>query len=434
MAWSASCAFPVLLIAFSTGPPVRRTGAAVDGGTNCSVCHSTFAPANSDPRGSVAIAVGNYTPGAVQQIQVTVKHPDQMRWGFELTARVASDPTKPAGTLAPGDQVRVRCDTGGDAPCADGVTQFAEHNNAPVTEVGAGFTFNVSWTPPATNVGDVVFYAAGNAANGDKNLTGDRIYTTNKIISPASGCTLTGTPTITSVLNGASFKAGIAANALVSIFGSGFQTAGVKRAAIDADVTNNAYPSALSCAAVEIDGKRAPVMYVDSGQLNVQAPSGTSQGMVTVRVLLNPDTPGQVGGAVAMTPTAASSAALFTSDGTRAIAQFAGTSNLVAAATPATAGDIITFWATGLGATQPQIPAGMIDTGLAPLAQVPAVTIGGVPVATTDMFYAGLSPGSLSCLYQLNVRVPVGVPAGAAAVKVQIGSLSSPDGITIPIK
>src|ERR1039457_2530545 len=54
-------ALPTLLMGYSTGPPIKRTGAAVDGGTNCSACHRTFAPANSDATGSVRITADNYT-------------------------------------------------------------------------------------------------------------------------------------------------------------------------------------------------------------------------------------------------------------------------------------------------------------------------------------------------------------------------------------
>ena len=85
-------AAPITLLAFSTGPPVRRTGAPIDGGLNCSVCHFTFAPANSDSRGSVAIAAASYSPGVMQTITVTVMHPEAIRWGFQITARAISDP------------------------------------------------------------------------------------------------------------------------------------------------------------------------------------------------------------------------------------------------------------------------------------------------------------------------------------------------------
>src|ERR1035441_3819897 len=103
---------PVALMAYSTGPPPKRTGAAVDGGIQCTACHRTYAPVNSDPRGSVRIDAASYVPGVVQGIKVTVSHPEALRWGFELSARLASDETKVAGTFAPNSVVRVICDDG----------------------------------------------------------------------------------------------------------------------------------------------------------------------------------------------------------------------------------------------------------------------------------------------------------------------------------
>src|SRR5215471_20088731 len=195
---------PVSLIAFSTGPPVKRTGAAVDGGLNCTACHRTFAPANSDARGSVAITSASYTLSVKQIIKVTVTHPEAARWGFQLTARLVSDETKPAGTFTGDDIVKVLCDDGTAAPCASASqTQFAEHSNAPRTATGAGFTFNVTWTPPATDVGDVIFYAAGNAADGNGAPTNDRIYTTALRIS--GPCSLMQKPSIAAALNAQRF-------------------------------------------------------------------------------------------------------------------------------------------------------------------------------------------------------------------------------------
>ena len=87
-------AVPVMLFAFSAGPPVKRTGAAVDGGTNCTSCHATYGPANSDARGSVVITAANYVPGVKQTLTVSVKHPEALRWGFQLIARTTADQTK----------------------------------------------------------------------------------------------------------------------------------------------------------------------------------------------------------------------------------------------------------------------------------------------------------------------------------------------------
>src|SRR5438445_13489935 len=106
---------PVPLIAFSTGPPVKRTGAAIDGGVTCTACHTSFRPANSDARGSLVINAASYTPGVKQTIKVTISHPDAARWGFQLTARTVSDESKPAGTFTGDDIVKVLCDNGAPA-------------------------------------------------------------------------------------------------------------------------------------------------------------------------------------------------------------------------------------------------------------------------------------------------------------------------------
>ena len=430
MVWSAVATFPVVLFAFSTGPPAQRTGAPVDGGLNCTACHRTFAPANSDPRGSVTVAAAAYSPGVTQTIKVTIQHPLQKRWGFQLTARLASDPSKQAGTFAVNSLVRVRCANCSDAPC-NGGTEFPEHNNAQFTDVGAGFTYTVDWTPPSTNVGDVIFYAAGNAANGDGTFNGDYIYTTSAIVSPAS-CALTGLPGISAVGNGASFQTTISPGALVTLFGSGFQPSGLTRSVFPADIVNSVYPSKLSCVAVEIDGKRAPLIYLQGNQINAQAPMNVSQGMVAVRVLLNPDTPAQITSSTIMVASNAYSAGLFTLDGKNAAATTAAGQVLGAGGT-AKAGDMITLYATGLGDTQPHIDAGAVAGAVQNLVQKPTVTIGGIQVSASDVTFAGVSPGTISCLDQINVRVPPSAPNGNLAVKISIGSASSPDGVTIPI-
>lgn len=440
IAYSVLAGVPVLLFAFSSGPPIMRTGAPVDGGMNCSVCHSTFAPANSDPKGSVTIDAGEYTPGATQTIKVTVMHPAAMRWGFQITARPVSDQTKQAGTFAPNDVVRVRCASSPahDAPC-NGALEFPEHKDAPFTAVGAGFTFQVDWTPPGGDVGDIIFYAAGNAANGDGNLTGDRIYTTSKTISSAK-CALTGKPTISGVLNGASFQPTMASNTMATIFGQNFAAAGSSRIAGSGDISNQSFPKQLACVAVEIDGKRVPLSFVRPDQINVQAPTTTSLGPVSVKVILNPDLDNQSASDAASVQLTATAPAFFTLNGKSVAAQFANTANLVAdpsvvpGGKPAKSGDIVTLYLTGCGPTDPALQSGDVATAIARTTGTPTVIVGATTLAPADVIYAGLSPGSISGLYQANIRVPAGTPDGDIPISLTIGGLKTQDGATIPVK
>ena len=430
-------AVPVALFAFSTGPPVMRTGAAIDGGTNCTACHSTFAPANSDPRGSVTIAGAGYTPGMPQTVTVSVKHPDQQRWGFQLIARLASDQTKQAGTFTVDDIVRVRCVTG-DAPCNGGL-EFAEHKSAPRTNVGDGFTFNVTWTPPATDVGNVILYAAGNAANGDGTPNGDRIYTTVATLTPNRPCTLTQKPAVSGVLNGASFQSSIGPGAIISIFGSGFQSGSAGLGVTAADFVNNGYPRQLSCVAVEVNGTRVPLTYVSARQINAQAPANLPPGPAQVRVVANPDLPNQVASDPATATTQSFSPACFTY-GSGAVAATVVNSatpiadpTVVSSGVSAKPGDIVTIWATGLGPTTPVVPEGAVASDPTPVASVLALTIGGITVPPADILYAGLSPRSISGLYQINARLPAALPDGPASVALQVGGTSAQGGLTLPV-
>jgi uncharacterized protein (TIGR03437 family) len=50
------------------------------------------------------------------------------------------------------------------------------------------------------------------------------------------------------------------------------------------------------------------------------------------------------------------------------------------------------------------------------------------------VLYAGLSPGSISGLYQFNVRIPAGTPSGNVPVTIAIGGISTQSGVTIPVQ
>jgi uncharacterized protein (TIGR03437 family) len=79
---------------------------------------------------------------------------------------------------------------------------------------------------------------------------------------------------------------------------------------------------------------------------------------------------------------------------------------------PASVGDVIVIYCTGLGATTPSVPSGTAapsspNSALANI--MPTVTIGTMP-ALVD--FAGLAPGFVG-LYQVNAHVPAGVTSGS---------------------
>src|SRR6185369_12343882 len=83
------------------------------------------------------------------------------------------------------------------------------------TTTSASFEFD--WTPPATDVGTVNIYIAANAANGNnQDDSGDHIYTASYTLAPAAAGSA---PSISAVVNGASFAPGVVPGSWVSIQG-----------------------------------------------------------------------------------------------------------------------------------------------------------------------------------------------------------------------
>ena len=165
--------------AHSFGAPSGYTSAPGEG--NCTACHVGTANTGGGKVQINLIDATTYGPGQIIHLTVTDSDPTAMRWGFELTARLGSDGTKPAGTLslAAGESLA-------QLDGAPGSVQYVTHTTAG-TRAGTpgGATWDVYWTAPNASVGPVTFYAAGNAANNNGAPTGDHIYTTSLSIAAA---------------------------------------------------------------------------------------------------------------------------------------------------------------------------------------------------------------------------------------------------------
>jgi uncharacterized protein (TIGR03437 family) len=434
---------PIVLLAFTATPSIRFAGAPFDdNGATCLACHQVSATLP----GSVSLNITTYTPGVTQLIHVTINDPQGVRWGFQLTARSLNDRTQEAGTFTPVDPsvVTVRCDdgtaTGSAAPC-NGSREFAQHASAPDTAPGAGFTFDVNWTAPLQEVGNIVFYVAALAANADNKTTGDRTYTAMQLVplDPAAACSNTKTPNLQKVSDAAAFGKNLASGGLWTINGFDFETSNLKRTAGPGDFVNNAFPNVLGCIAVEVNHKRVPITYVQTDQINFQGP--VVSGPVDVVVVSNAGKQNELRSSAVNVTVLPAAPAFFTFNGSSIAAQFANTADIVAnpavvpGARPARPGDIVTLYGTGFGATDPPVAVGALATGVSRVTTTPVtVTIGGVTLASPDVFYAGLSPGSISGLYQLNVRIPPTSPDGDILVVVSVGGVPSQTGATIPVK
>ena len=229
----------------------------------------------------------------------------------------------------------------------------------------------------------------------------------------------------------------VAPNGIVSIFGTGFAPAGTVRDAGASDIQNGQLPFSLSGVCVQFGSMRAAMINLRDSQINAVVPA-VGTGSVGVQVIAN------CGGAspaasntVQVTAQAAAPEFFYFNHnpagmnqiaGADATTGVAGSVGLIAGATfaPASPGDIVTLYATGLGATQPAIAPGMLATSVAQITAPIAMTIGGetIPVLLSIQ-YAGVSP-TFSGLYQINVLLPSDLPNGLLPVTLSVGGINAP--------
>jgi uncharacterized protein (TIGR03437 family) len=237
---------------------------------------------------------------------------------------------------------------------------------------------------------------------------------------------------ISGIFNPASVTQGgvVAPGSLVSIFGGSL-------AGSLASADSVALSTTLGdVTAVNVNGIAAPLVMVSDGQITAQMPWEVIAGPATVTVArgnafsnsfsvqVNQFAPAlfniRLGGLQAIAVNADGSLA--------APGGFLGSLS----AHPATAGDTLIFYATGLGPVNGTLADGALppDTSATTL-NPPIVSIGGMPATVS---YSGMSPQFFG-VYQLNVMVPGGVaPGKSVPVQLQIGGVTSTDPVTIAVQ
>lgn len=421
---------PVSLQANSDGAIARVTAAPGDDPMACTQCHSSFA-LNSGS-GSLRITAaggGSYTPGVTQRIKVTVADPSARRWGFSFSPRVASNAASGrAGSLATIDNTtRLVCDGDAPAPCRDANTvEFVTHT-ARGTRAGTtgSVDFEFDWTPPASDVGPVTLYAAGNAANGTGTESGDRIYTTKLDLTPAAAVTKPAISTERGILNAATSEPAVGANTWITIKGTALAST---PAAWDVEkFDEKKLPVSLAGVSVTVNGKDAFLQSVSATSIMALAPVDDASGEVEVVVKSNDQASDPV--KVKLEPFAPG---VFTHDGKFVVLtrgedpainrpeQLPAKDKDAAVAKP---GEKITLYATGLGATDPDTPAGKLAEAEAKTKAPVTVSIGGTDAPVE---FAGIRPGS-AAIYQIVLTVPEGLADGDHRVIVQAQDVKSPE-------
>jgi uncharacterized protein (TIGR03437 family) len=336
--------------------------------------------------------------------------------------------------------------------CASKTTAFAKLEFATHTRAGArlgtrnGVEFQVDWTAPSSDIGEIIFAAAGNAANGDSLERGDNIYTALVRVGPASA---SGPPPQISA--GGVVGAGlsnpavrqVAPNGIISIFGQNFVPAGTQRLVGQGELVDGRLPENFAGLCVEVGGQRARMFHVFPTQLNVQAPTLPGTGQMQVQVIQNCGASSEVrSNSETVTVQAVAPEFFFfvrNADGRNPIAAInavtfglIGAPNLIQGVTftPARPGDNVALFATGLGRTDPLVEAGVLPPGIARTVEPVTVTVGGI---NADVQYAGVAPG-LAGLYQINLAIPANVPDGDQPVVARIGGVSTPAGAFLTVR
>jgi uncharacterized protein (TIGR03437 family) len=220
------------------------------------------------------------------------------------------------------------------------------------------------------------------------------------------------------IVNGASFQIGSAPYTYISILGSNL--AATTRQWQTSDFVNGKLPQVLDGVSVSINNTPAYVAYVSPTQLNVLLPTSAAPGQLqTVNNGLN-----SAPTASQFIPLSPAFFQLGSSNyvaATHADGSLIGPDGMFSSTTkPARAGEVITLYGNGFGATTPAGPDGMLITSPLPLVTPPVITFGGVQA---QVVFAGVTaPG----LYQFNVVVPQAASGNNVTLMAQIGPLTTP--------
>jgi adhesin/invasin len=224
-------------------------------------------------------------------------------------------------------------------------------------------------------------------------------------------------PTITAVVNGASFQPTGAPGAIMTIFGTNFS---------DGVYQSSTYPlsTVLGQTSVSVDGIPAPLYYVSPTQINFQMPGAIRP--PGGNVVVNNATSGSRASSSHAAAVNSVSPGLFVTTDKRASA-LNGDSTVHTPATPIPAGGYVILYLTGEGAVAPAVTDGAAAPAnpLSIINGAVAVTIGS---KSAEVAFKGLAPG-FAGLAQLNVIVPAGLAPGDQPVFVSIDGYASNVGL-----
>jgi uncharacterized protein (TIGR03437 family) len=233
-------------------------------------------------------------------------------------------------------------------------------------------------------------------------------------------------PAVTAVVNGASFLGGgVVPGEIATLFGTNLT------ASIGANITSSLpLPKTFLNDAVIINGLPVPLFAVDNvngqEQFNFQVPWEVVNGPNADIAVMNN---GTTGASVSVRVLAAQPGIFnYNVGGTTFGAILHSNFQLADAAHPATKGETVLIYCTGLGVVSSPPDDGTAANGQATVATT-TVTIGGVSAAVS---FSGLAPGFVG-LYQVNAAVPSGIASGNQPVVIREDGSSS-NSVMLPVQ
>jgi uncharacterized protein (TIGR03437 family) len=315
----------------------------------------------------------------------------------------------------------VAVDSAGNLYIADSRdNRIRKVSNGVITTVAGNGTYGFSGdNGPATSSQlssptSVALDSAGNLYIADRDNSRIRILTP-AAVTPQ-------TPTITSMVNAASYNSGpVSPGEMVTLLGTGIGPATAAYATMDPATGKLA--TTIGGVQVLFGGVAAPMIYASSTQVSAVVPyemAAFANPSVRIEYL------GETSNADQVT-LAATAPGLFAQNasggGPGAILNQDNSLNGPGHA--AAKGSIVQVYLTGEGQTSPAGVTGAITTATLPPPQVTPepmqliqVSIGGQQALWT---YIGEAPGMVAGVMQLNVQIPAAAPSGALSIQVSIG-------------
>jgi uncharacterized protein (TIGR03437 family) len=284
-------------------------------------------------------------------------------------------------------------------------------------------SINTSSLPTAGNYTGTITVAGTNGTTGTQ--------TVNVSVSVTAPL-----PTITAVVNAASFAPGtaISPGEVISIGGSGLGPATPVTLTLD---SNGRVSTSIGGVTVTIGGYPAPLIYASSTLISAVVPyevAGQISPSIVVKFL------GQTSNGYPLTAVVAQPG-IFTqsSQGTGPGAILNQDYSLNGAAHPAAKGSTVQVFMTGEGKPTPTPVDGTVTcvAGCSSISQIPvpllsvSALVNGQPAQVT---FAGSAPGLVSGVLQVNVVIPATASSGAVPIVISVGTAASQSGVTVQVQ